>query len=510
MTSAQLGIMLAIVVYLGFMLYIGISFSRRNNTVDDFYLGGRKLGPFVTAMSAEASDMSSWLLMGLPGLAYLTGIADAGWTAIGLIIGTYLNWLIVAKRIRRYTHVCNAITLPDFFHSRFRDKSNLLLLISAVIIVIFFIPYTASGFAACGKLFSSLFGIDYLPAMIVSAIVIVGYTATGGFLAASTTDFIQSIIMSVALLIVLGYGVMTAGGMGAVMENAQALPGYLSMTLTHNVETGEAAPYGLLSIVTMLAWGLGYFGMPHVLLRFMAIEDDRKLSLSRRVASIWVVISLAVAVFIGVVGLSMSKAGVIPTLTGSDSETIIVRIADVLSQHGFLFAIVAGLILAGILASTMSTADSQLLAASSAVSQNILYGVFHLNIFGKASMIAARLTLVGIAVIAVFLARDPSSSVFQIVSFAWAGFGAAFGPVVLFSLFWRRANRWGALAGMLSGGAMVFIWKYLVKSLGGVWNVYELLPAFIVASLFIVVVSLLTPAPSKEITDEFDKVAAMK
>ena len=510
MPSAQLGIMLAIVVYLGFMLYIGISFSRRNNTVDDFYLGGRKLGPFVTAMSAEASDMSSWLLMGLPGLAYLTGIADAGWTAIGLIIGTYLNWLIVAKRIRRYTHVCNAITLPDFFHSRFRDKSNLLLLISAVIIVIFFIPYTASGFAACGKLFSSLFGIDYLPAMIVSAIVIVGYTATGGFLAASTTDFIQSIIMSVALLIVLGYGVMTAGGMGAVMENAQALPGYLSMTLTHNVETGEAAPYGLLSIVTMLAWGLGYFGMPHVLLRFMAIEDDRKLSLSRRVASIWVVISLAVAVFIGVVGLSMSKAGVIPTLTGSDSETIIVRIADVLSQHGFLFAIVAGLILAGILASTMSTADSQLLAASSAVSQNILYGVFHLNIFGKASMFAARLTLVGIAVIAVFLARDPSSSVFQIVSFAWAGFGAAFGPVVLFSLFWRRANRWGALAGMLSGGAMVFIWKYLVKPLGGVWNVYELLPAFIVASLFIVVVSLLTPAPSKEITDEFDQVAAMK
>lgn len=510
MTSAQLGIMLAIVVYLGSMLYIGISFSRRNNTVDDFYLGGRKLGPFVTAMSAEASDMSSWLLMGLPGLAYLTGIADAGWTAIGLIIGTYLNWLIVAKRIRRYTHVCNAITLPDFFHSRFRDKSNLLLLISAVIIVIFFIPYTASGFAACGKLFSSLFGIDYLPAMIVSAIVIVGYTATGGFLAASTTDFIQSIIMSVALLIVLGYGVMTAGGMGAVMENAQALPGYLSMTLTHNVETGEAAPYGLLSIVTMLAWGLGYFGMPHVLLRFMAIEDDRKLSLSRRVASIWVVISLAVAVFIGVVGLSMSKAGVIPTLTGSDSETIIVRIADVLSQHGFLFAIVAGLILAGILASTMSTADSQLLAASSAVSQNILYGVFHLNIFGKASMIAARLTLVGIAVIAVFLARDPSSSVFQIVSFAWAGFGAAFGPVVLFSLFWRRANRWGALAGMLSGGAMVFIWKYLVKPLGGVWNVYELLPAFIVASVFIVVVSLLTPAPSKEITDEFDQVAAMK
>lgn len=510
MTTAQIGIMLAIVVYLLGMLAVGIRLSRRNNTVDDFYLGGRKLGPFVTAMSAEASDMSSWLLMGLPGLAYLTGIADAGWTAIGLAIGTYVNWLIVAKRIRRYSHVSkNSITLPDFFKNRYRDSSNLLLGLSALVIVIFFIPYTASGFAACGKLFASLFGVDYLPAMIISAIIIVGYTATGGFLAASTTDFIQSIIMSVALLIVLGYGVHTAGGMDAVLANAQALPGYLSMTLTHDVATGAAAPYGGLNIVTMLAWGLGYFGMPHILLRFMAIEDENKLKLSRRVASIWVVISLAVAVFIGVVGLAMTAAGAVPALEGAASETIIVRIADLLSRQGFGFAIVAGLILAGILASTMSTADSQLLAASSSVSQNILYGVFHINIFGKASMIAARLTLVGIAIVAAFLARDPDSSVFQIVSFAWAGFGAAFGPVVLFSLFWRRSNRWGALAGMLSGGAMVFIWKYLVRPLGGAWNVYELLPAFIVASIMIVVVSLLTPAPSKEITDEFDQVASM-
>lgn len=510
MTTAQIGIMLAIVVYLLGMLTVGIRLSRRNNTVDDFYLGGRKLGPFVTAMSAEASDMSSWLLMGLPGLAYLTGIADAGWTAIGLAIGTYVNWLIVAKRIRRYSHVSkNSITLPDFFKNRYRDSSNLLLGLSALVIVIFFIPYTASGFAACGKLFASLFGVDYMPAMIISAIIIVGYTATGGFLAASTTDFIQSIIMSIALLIVLGYGIYTAGGMGAVLANAQALPGYLSMTLTHDVATGAAAPYGGLNIITMLAWGLGYFGMPHILLRFMAIEDENKLKLSRRVASIWVVISLAVAVFIGVVGLAMTAAGAVPALEGATSETIIVRIADLLSRHGFGFAIIAGLILAGILASTMSTADSQLLAASSSVSQNILYGVFHINIFGKASMIAARVTLVGIAIVAAFLARDPDSSVFQIVSFAWAGFGAAFGPVVLFALFWRRSNRWGALAGMLSGGAMVFIWKYLVRPLGGAWNVYELLPAFIVASIMIVVVSLLTPAPSKEITDEFDQVASM-
>lgn len=505
----QIAILVTILVYLAGMLVIGIRCSRRNKSVDDFYLGGRTLGPFVTAMSAEASDMSSWLLMGLPGLAYLTGLADAGWTAIGLAIGTYINWLLVAKRIRRYTHKCNAITIPDFFHNRYRDSSHLLLLLSAIIIVIFFIPYTASGFAACGKLFSSMFGIDYLTAMILSAIVIVGYTATGGFLAASTTDFVQSIVMSIALLVVLGYGVYSAGGMDAVLQNAQSLSGYMSLTLTHVVETGEAAPYGVFNMFTMLAWGLGYFGMPHILLRFMAIGDENKLKLSRRVASIWVVISLAVGVFIGVVGLAMTNAGVLPVLEGANSETVIVQVANVLSRHGVLTAVLAGLILAGILASTMSTADSQLLAASSSVSQNILYGVFHINIFGKASMIAARVTLVLIAIIGAFLARDPNSSVFQIVSFAWAGFGAAFGPVVLFALFWRRSNRWGALAGMITGGVMVFVWKYLVRPLGGLWDVYELLPAFLAASLMIVVVSLLTPAPSKEITDEFDAVKAM-
>lgn len=505
----QIAILATILIYLAGMLVIGIRCSRRNKSVDDFYLGGRTLGPFVTAMSAEASDMSSWLLMGLPGLAYLTGLADAGWTAIGLAIGTYINWLLVAKRIRRYTHKCNAITIPDFFHNRYRDSSHLLLLLSAIIIVVFFIPYTASGFAACGKLFSSMFGIDYLTAMIVSAIVIVGYTATGGFLAASTTDFVQSIVMSIALLVVLGYGVYSAGGMDAVLQNAQSLSGYMSLTLTHVVETGEAAPYGVFNMFTMLAWGLGYFGMPHILLRFMAIGDENKLKLSRRVASIWVVISLAVGVFIGVVGLAMTNAGVLPVLEGANSETVIVQVANVLSQHGVLTAVLAGLILAGILASTMSTADSQLLAASSSVSQNILYGVFHINIFGKTSMIAARVTLVLIAVIGAFLARDPNSSVFQIVSFAWAGFGAAFGPVVLFALFWRRSNRWGALAGMITGGVMVFVWKYLVRPLGGLWDVYELLPAFLAASLMIVVVSLLTPAPSKEITDEFDAVKAM-
>ena len=510
MTTAHLCITLAILVYLGCMLYVGYRCSKNNNDSADFYLGGRKLGPLVTAMSAEASDMSSWLLMGLPGLAYLTGVADAGWTAIGLAIGTYLNWRIVAKRIRRYTHVAgNSITLPSFFSNRYRDEKKILQSIGAIFIVIFFIPYTASGFAACGKLFSSMFGINYQVAMVISALIIVGYTTLGGFLAASTTDFIQSIIMSIALVIVFIFGINVAGGVSAVVENAQSLPGYLTMHTTYDPVSGTEQPYPIISIVSMIAWGLGYFGMPHILLRFMAIEDEEKLKLSRRVATGWVVISLAVAVLIGIIGLAMTAAGELIPLEGSASETIIVKIADLMSQHGVLPALLAGTILAGILASTMSTADSQLLAASSSVSSDLLGDFLKKKTGKKGSMFADRITLLIIALIAVFLARDPNSSVFNIVSFAWAGFGAVFGPVVLFALFWKRSNWQGALAGMISGGAMVFIWKYLVRPLGGAWDIYELLPAFLVSCAAIVLVSLLTKAPSKEIVEEFESVYSL-
>lgn len=507
MTTAHICIMLAIVIYLVAMLYIGYLCSKNNHDSADFYLGGRKLGPLVTAMSAEASDMSSWLLMGLPGLAYLTGIADAGWTAIGLAIGTYVNWKIVAKRIRRYTQVAgDSITLPSFFSNRYRDERKILQHIAAIFIVIFFIPYTASGFAACGKLFASLFGINYVLAMVISALVIVGYTTLGGFLAASTTDFIQSIIMSIALIIVFVFGVNVAGGVSAVVENAQSLPGYLTMTATYDPTTGTEQAYPLINICSMLAWGLGYFGMPHILLRFMAIEDEEKLALSRRVATTWVIISLAVAVLIGVIGLAMTNVGALAVLEGSDSETIIVQISDLLSTYGIVPAFLAGTILAGILASTMSTADSQLLAASSSVSADLLGDFLKKRAGEKGSMFTDRITLLLISVIAAFLARDPDSSVFNIVSFAWAGFGAVFGPVVLCALFWRRSNWQGALAGMVSGGAMVFIWKYLVRPLGGAWDIYELLPAFIVSVVMIVIVSLLTEAPSQEIVDEFDQV----
>lgn len=507
MLSAKVCIMIAIAIYLIAMLGVGIYCSKKNNNVDDFYLGGRKLGPFVTAMSAEASDMSSWLLMGLPGVAYLTGVADAAWTAIGLAIGTYFNWLIIAKRIRIYSHVAdNSITVPDFFSRRYRDNKNILMCISAIVIIVFFIPYTASGFAACGKLFSSLFGVDYVWAMIISAVVIVGYTATGGFLAASATDLIQSIFMTVALIIILLFGVKVAGGWDTIITDVQAMPGYLNMTETYSVATGTAEPYSLLTIVSVLAWGLGYCGMPHILLRFMAIEDKEKLTLSRRVASIWVVISMAIAVSIGIVGYAMTKAGAIPFLEGSTSETIIVRIADLLSQQGVIAAFVAGIILAGILAATMSTADSQLLAASSSVSQNLLRGFFKVNISEKTAMTIARITVIVISIIAIFLARDPNSSVFGIVSFAWAGFGASFGPVVVFALFWKRSNKYGALAGMIAGGVMVFVWKYLVAPLGGAFGIYELLPAFVFGALVNIIVSLATPAPEKEIVEEFELV----
>ncbi len=516
MTIAQIGIIVSIVVYLAGMLVVGFVASRKTKDVSDFYLGGRQLGPFVTAMSAEASDMSSYLLMGVPGLAYFSGIADAGWTAIGLAVGTYLNWLFTAKRLRNYTDKIEAITLPDYFKKRFKDEKNITLLIGALAIIVFFVPYTASGFSACGKLFSNLFGVNYQLAMIVSAIIIVGYTTTGGFLAASTTDFIQSIVMSIALIIVLFYGINQAGGMSAVIDNANSLSGYLNMNATYNNATNSGDPYGLFNKITMFCWGLGYFGMPHILLRFMAINDPNKLKLSRRVASVWVVISLGVATFLGVVGRAMTQSGVLDSLidqadltSASKAETLIVVLADHISQNGFGYALIAGLIIAGILASTMSTADSQLIAASSAVSENIIQDVFKVKLSETAAMLTARLTLVVVAVLGVVIAWNPNSSVFNIVSFAWAGFGAVFGPAMLMSLFWKRTNLYGTIAGMISGAAMVFIWKYGVRPMGGAWNLYELAPAFLVALIFIVVVSLITPAPSEEICTEFDEVKEM-
>ncbi len=544
MGSKDIIMLVTIAVYLIVMVAIGAIFSKKNKSTADFYLGGRKLGPFVTAMSAEASDMSSWLLMGLPGVALIAGLAEASWTAIGLAVGTYINWLIVAKRIRIYSGKINAVTIPEFFSKRFGDNMGILKFIAALVIIVFFVPYTASGFSACGKLFESLFGIDYVTAMVVSGIVIVVYTALGGFLAASTTDFIQSIVMTIALVVVLVFGITYAGGWEQVCQNAEALPGYLNFTSTHAASsiseaiagTAGTKPYSALTIASTLAWGLGYFGMPHILLRFMAIEKVSKIKLARRVASIWVVISMAIAIVIGVVGYGAVKSGEVSGI--QDSERIIIELAKVISGEGSLLAIIAGLILAGILAATMSTADSQLLAASSSVSEDVL-NTFKVKASDKKKMIIARISVIIIAIIAMFIAKNPDSSVFEIVSFAWAGFGATFGPLVLFAIFWKRTNKWGALAGMISGAVMVFLWKFVINPFGAKLSetlslltdiaegetlefieklinfgnslaIYELLPAFIISAAFIVVISLITGKPSKEVTDTFEAVKAGK
>ncbi len=506
MSGATWGMLAVIAAYLVFIILVGVFYSRQSTTVSDFYLGGRKLGPLVTAMSAEASDMSSYLLMGLPGLAYISGLADAAWTAIGLAVGTYLNWLFVSKRIRRYSEKIRAITIPEFFSKRFHDNKKMLQIIAAVVIVVFFVPYTASGFAACGKLFGTLFDAPYLPTMIICAIIIIAYTTLGGFMAASTSDFIQSVFMTIALIVVVIFGIGAVGSFSDVIENAKQLPGYFSMTQTYDAATGTSSSYSALTIVSTLAWGLGYFGMPHILLRFMGTKSEKNLKTSRRVASVWVVISMAVAVLIGIIGIGMSHAGEIAQLDSVESETVIIRIAMLISQNGWVAIIFAGIVLAGILACTMSTADSQLLAASSSVSQDIVQSLFKLKLTKRTEMLVARLTVIVVAIVAVFIASDPDSSVFGIVSFAWAGFGAAFGPVVLFSLFWKRTNKWGALAGMITGGVMVFVWKYLIAPIGGVLDIYELLPAFLLACIALVVVSLLTTPPDQEIVEEFEEV----
>ena len=515
MDNQTLQILIAMVIYMAIVIVIGIVFAKRaNQSSEDYFLGGRTLGPWVTAMSAEASDMSGWLLMGLPGVAYWCGLADAAWTAIGLAVGTYLNWLIVSKRLRRYSiRANNSITLPDFFSNRFREKKKVIMTVSALFILVFFTVYAASCFVTCGKLFSTLFGASYISMMIVGAAFVLLYTILGGFLAESASDFMQSITMIIALAAVVIVIKVRAGGLGAVIENAKSIPGFLDFfglatpVLGENGEQlveagkpvfGAAAEYGILNVFSMLAWGLGYFGMPQVLLRFMAIRKEKELTRSRRIAMIWVTISLAVAVFIGIVGRQ-----VLPTelLTKSAAENIFIKLAT-----GSLPAILAGFVMAGILAATISSSDSYLLIAASAFSKNIYQGVLNKKASDKQVMAMSRLTLLAIALIAIVIALDENSVIFTIVSFAWAGFGATFGPLILFSLFWKRMTRAGAIAGMVGGAGMVFLWKLMISKLGGAFGIYELLPAFIFSSICILVVSLLTPAPSAEIRADFDAV----
>ncbi len=504
MDANQIQYLISMVVYMAAIIGIGVYFMKKSQkNSENFFLGGRSLGPWVAAMSAEASDMSGWLLMGLPGVAYWCGIADAAWTAIGLAIGTYVNWLVVAKRLRNYSEVAgNSITLPEFFSNRFKEKNKVILSISAIFILIFFTVYAASCFVTCGKLFSTLFGQDYKVMMIIGAIFVVVYTFLGGFLAESVSDFMQAIVMILALSVTLIAGVTSAGGIGNVIENAKSIPGFFSFftmaSPTGAGTFGEPTDYGVLTIFSMLAWGLGYFGMPQVLLRFMAIRKQSELKMSRRIATIWVVISLFVAVVIGIVGRAMFFDAF---ATKGDAENIFI-----LMSTNLFPPLIAGIVMAGILAATISSSDSYILIAASAFAKNIFGGIIKKDATDKQVMLISRIVIVVLALIGVLLALDENSVIFELVSFAWAGFGATFGPLMLFSLFYKRTTRTGAIAGMLTGGAMVFIWKLLLNPLGGVFAIYELLPAFIISSIVILVVSLLTKEPSKEIQDEFEKV----
>lgn len=517
----RLQILLAMVGYMLIVIFIGIYFAKKaQKNSENYFLGGRSLGPWITAMSAEASDMSGWLLMGLPGVAYWCGIADAVWTAIGLAIGTYVNWLIVSKRLRAYSAISgDSITVPDFLSNRFHEKKKIVLGISAVFIIIFFTVYAASCFVTCGKLFSGLFGYSYHSMMIVGAAFVLIYTILGGFLAESASDFMQSIVMIVALIGVLVFGTVHAGGIGSVIENAKSISGYLSLTSTANPITnvegvqlaigntplfGEALPYGFLTILSTLSWGLGYFGIPQVLLRFMAIRKRSELKMSRRIATVWVVISLTAAVAIGVLGryILPVDAGL---ATKSGAENVFAHLSQLLFHP-----VLAGVVMAGILAATISSSDSYLLIAASALSKNLFEGIIKKDATDKQVMRVSRIVLVLITLVGMVIAWNEESIIFEIVSFAWSGFGATFGPIMLFSLFWKRTNRAGAIAGMVSGGVMVFVWKLLLKPLGGVFGIYELLPAFLISCIFIIVASLCTSKPSEEIEKEFEAARNFK
>lgn len=463
----QTQIFIVMVAYMLVVVGIGVFFARRANASSgNYFLGGRSLGPWVTAMSAEASDMSGWLLMGLPGVAYWCGMADAFWTALGLGIGTYVNWRFVSLRLRRYSAItADAITIPDFLSNRFHEKKKVLMTIAALFILIFFTVYAASCFVTVGKLFSSIFAVDYRACMITGAAFVVLYTVVGGFLAESASDFMQAVVMIAALF-------------------------------------GAAGAYSFLLILSTMSWGLGYFGMPQVLLRFMAIRDPGELKVSRRIATTWCFVSLFAAVVIGLIGRALYPAEL---LTPAAAENVFIVIATRLLPPAL-----AGIAMAGILAATISSSDSYLLIASSAVAKNIYQGICKKEAADRQVMRISRLTLIAISLTGMLIALDRDSVIFRVVSFAWAGFGASFGPVMLFSLFWKKTSYGGAIAGMVAGGSMVFIWKLLVRPLGGVFAIYELLPAFLFSCLAIVIVSKLTAKPSLEIEQEFDRAREKK
>lgn len=498
-------------LYLLLMLGMGFYFSKSSNNLNSYYLGNRSMNKWVVAMSAQASDMSGWLLMGLPGAIYLSGLSEA-WIGVGLAIGTYVNWKIVGRRLRKYTYFCNdSITLPDFFANRFRDKRGIIRVISALFILAFFMFYTTSGFVSCGKLFSTIFGWSYTVSLIVGMVVVVGYTFMGGFFAVCWTDFVQGIMMLVAVLMVPTMICALNDGFAPTIDAMNNVNPYLTNIFT-NASTGKAIT--MISLVSSLAWGLGYFGMPHILVRFMSIKNPNEITHSRRIAMTWVVLSLGASILIAIFGRYYLMQNGIPL---DDPEKVFMVLT------GKLFpAAIAAVLMAAVLAAIMSTADSQLLVSASAFSNDLYKRLIHKNAGNRELMLVSRGIVLVIALVSGFLAyqgRPGASShgfldvVMSLVSFAWAGFGATFGPVVLLSLFWKRANLAGAISGMVVGGVTAFVWKFWLSSFAdscAIFGLYELVPGFVLSFATIVIVSLCTKAPSEEIVKEFEMVDSMR
>lgn len=509
----------AFAAYMVLMIVIGFVYSKGTKNNEDYFLGGRNLGGWTAALSAQASDMSGWLLMGLPGAVYIAGTGEI-WIAIGLLVGTILNWYIVSARLRKYTIVAgNSLTIPSFFQNRYRDQKGIIKIVSASIIAVFFAVYTASAFSSGAKLFATLFATDpnskeldstvYIIGLCISAVVILIYTFMGGFKAVCATDFIQGMLMLVAILAVpiIAFAILQSG---EGFNNALLAKGVENPDNFLNFfKNDDGSPVPAVSIISNLAWGLGYFGMPHILIRFMAVKSHNEIKKARRVAITWVVISLATSCFIGLIARGFLSVQLAP----SAKETVFIRtIQQIFSGNGILIFI-GGIFLCGILAAIMSTADSQLLVTASAVSEDMYKGVIKKDASEKTSLLVGKVAVVVVAIIAFVIALNPNSSIMDLVSDAWAGFGSAFGPVVLLALFWKRSTLAGAISGMAVGALTVIVWDYIPlvngATLYSATGLYSLVLGFFLALAVNVVVSLLTKKPSQEIIDEFDSIKSV-
>ena len=478
--------LVAIVIYMIVMLAIGWYAFVRTKNLNDYMLGGRGLGPAVTALSAGAADMSGWLLMGLPGAIYMNGLVDA-WIAIGLTIGAYLNWLLVAPRLRVYTQVASdSITIPSFLDNRLRDRTKAIRIASGIIILVFFTFYVSSGMVAGGKFFNSSFGYDYHMGLLIVSGVVVAYTLFGGFLAVSYTDFLQGLTMFLALIAVPVFGLFLTGGLGETIDSIKTVdPERLSLFASTATVAG---------VISSIAWGLGYFGQPHIIVRFMAINSVKETTSARRIGIGWMIFSLAGAIATALVGIAYFQQN---GRELEDAETVFIVLGQILF-HPF----VAGIMLAAILAAIMSTISSQLIVTSSALIEDIYKALFNKTATDAHYVFAGRLAVLLVSIVAAFLAWNPDNSVLDLVGFAWAGFGAAFGPIILLALYWRKLTNIGALAGMVSGAVVAFVWgkvEVLTSTL------YEIVPGFIVCLLVAVLVSMVTYKPNKEIEAEFDE-----